>query len=136
LGPIVAASGQASNQLGAYAAEDSVAMSFTFGSGLIGTGQWQFGSFRHHDSVEIVGERGRLSSATFGDGPVTLETSAGAETFSLINPPHIQQPLIETVVAELRGERGACPADAESGARTAWVMDQVLGNYRQAKPSG
>jgi 1,5-anhydro-D-fructose reductase (1,5-anhydro-D-mannitol-forming) len=136
LGPIVAASGHASNQLGAYAAEDSVAMSFVFGSGLIGTGQWKFGSFRHHDSVEIVGERGRLSFATFGDDPITLETSAGAETFSLINPPHIQQPLIETVVAELRGERGACPADAESGARTAWVLDQVLGDYRQAKPSG
>ncbi len=131
-GPIVAANGQATNQLGAYAAEDSVAMSFAFGNGLIGTGLWQFGSFGHRDSVEIVGDSGRLSFATFGDGPITLETRSGSETFSITNPLHVQQPLIETIVAELRGERGACPADAESGARTAWVMDQILRDYRQA----
>lgn len=130
-GPIMSASGHASNQLGAYAAEDSVAMSFAFDNGLIGTGLWQFGSFRYHDSVEIIGDRGRLSFATFGDGPVTLETDTGSETFLIANPAHIQQPLIETIVAELRGERVACPADAASGKRTAWVMDQVLRDYRR-----
>lgn len=135
LGPIVTASGHAGNQLGAYAAEDSVAMSFAFGSGVIGTGLWQFGSFRHHDSVEIIGERGRIYFATFGDGPVTLETAAGTESFSLINPTHVQQPLIEAIVAELRGEPGTGAADAQSGARTAWVMDQVLRDYRAANPS-
>jgi hypothetical protein len=47
------------------------------------------------------------------------------------NPLHIQQPLIETIVAELTGQKGACPSTAESGARTSWVMDQVLRDYRQ-----
>ncbi len=134
-GPIVAASGHATNQLGAYAAEDSVTMSFAFGSGVVGTGLWQFGSFRYHDSVEIVGDRGRLMFATFGDGPLTLENASGIQTFRLDNPPYIQQPLIESVVAELRGDKGACPSIGESAARTAWVMDQVLQDYRSPENS-
>ena len=42
LGPIVTASGVASSQLRAYPAEDTVAMSFAFGSGVLGTGAWNF----------------------------------------------------------------------------------------------
>jgi 1,5-anhydro-D-fructose reductase (1,5-anhydro-D-mannitol-forming) len=130
-GPITAAAGLAGNQAGAYPAEDSVAMSFVFGSGLVGTGLWQFDSFRYHDSIEVIGQRGRLTFATFGDGPITLETAEGVESFRRDNPVHIQRPLIETIVAELGGRAGACPATAASGARTAWVMDQVLGDYRR-----
>lgn len=129
-GPIISANGLASNQLGAYAAEDSVAMSFAFEAGLLGTGLWQFGSFRYHDSIEVIGERGRLVFATFGDGPITLETADATDTFHVDNPVHIQQPLIETIVAELRGAVGACPSTPAAAARTAWVMDQVLRDYR------
>jgi predicted dehydrogenase len=129
-GPIVTSKGLATNQLGAYAAEDSVAMSYAFVSGLVGTGLWQFGSFRYEDRVEITGDRGRLSFATFGDGPIVLETAEGSEAFREINPTHIQQPLVETIVAELRGEAGACPSTPEAALRTAWAMDQVLADYR------
>jgi hypothetical protein len=34
-------------------------------------------------------------------------------------------------VAELTGQKGACPSTAVSGARTSWVMDQVLREYRR-----
>jgi predicted dehydrogenase len=129
-GPIVASKGLATNQLGAYAAEDSVAMSYAFASGLVGTGLWQFGSFRYEDRVEITGEHGRLGFATFGDGPIVLETAEGSESFREANPLHIQQPLVETIVAELRGEVGACPSTPEAALRTAWAMDQVLADYR------
>lgn len=130
-GPIVAASGQASNQLGAYPAEDSVAMSFAFAHGLLGTGVWQFGSYRHEDRVEVIGDTGRIVFATFGDSPIRVENAQGAHEFAIANPTHIQQPLIETIVADLRGQQGACPSTAESAARTSWVMDQVLHDYRQ-----
>lgn len=128
-GPITSASGQASNQAGAYAPEDTVAMSFAFESGVLGTGLWNFCSHAHEDRIEIIGERGSLGVATFGDGPITLRTAAGLKEFHVANPAHIQQPLVETIVAELQGESGACPATAASGARTAWVMDQVLAGY-------
>jgi len=126
LGPIVAAGGLTSNQLRAYPAEDTVAMSFAFGNGVLGTGLWNFGSHAHEDRVEIIGAAGRLVFATFGDSAIRLETTSGTQEYALPNPRHIQQPLIETVVAELRGDKGACPSTAISGMRTSRVMDQVL----------
>ena len=125
-GPIVAASGHTSNQLRAYPPEDTVSMSFAFGSGLLGTGLWNFGSYAQHDCVEVIGDAGRISFATFGDGPIRVENADGAREYRIANPEHIQQPLIETIVRELRGEQGACPSTAQSGARTSWVMDEVL----------
>ncbi|RDJ00280.1 gfo/Idh/MocA family oxidoreductase [Dyella solisilvae] len=130
-GPIASASGRASNQLGAYPVEDTVAMSFAFGNGLLGTGLWNFASYKYHDQIEVVGDQGRITFATFGDGPITVETKDGVQEHRVANPAHIQQPLIETIVAELTGQKGACPSTAESGARTSWVMDQVLRDYRR-----
>lgn len=127
LGPIVDARGMASNQMDVYPAEDTVAMAFRFGSGVLGTGLWNFGADRREDRVEIVGDRGRLIFATFGDDPIRLESGGRVEDIRVANPEHIQQPLIESIVAELTGQ-GACPSTARTGARTSWVMDQVLGN--------
>lgn len=132
MGPIVSANGVASSQLGAYPAEDSVAMSFAFGSGVLGTGAWHFGSATYEDRVEIIGERGRMQFATFGDGPIRLENDSGSTEHHINNPAHIQQPLITSIVAELRGEAGACPSTVETANRTGWVIDQVLQGYRAA----
>lgn len=125
LGPIVEARGMVSHQMDVYPAEDSVAMAFRFGSGVLGTGLWQFGADRREDRVEIVGDRGRLVFATFGDGPIRVDATNRQETIPVPNPEHIQQPLIESIVAELTG-KARCPSTARSGARTSWVMDQVL----------
>lgn len=130
-GPITEVSGHASNQLHAYAPEDSVAMSFAFANGMLGTGLWHFGGYRRYDLIEVIGSEGQLSFATFGDGPIRLENADGVREYHVDNPPHIQQPLIETIVAELRGQAGACPSTGESAARTSRVMDQVLNDYRR-----
>jgi predicted dehydrogenase len=131
-GPITRVNGQAGNQRGAYPAEDSVAMAFAFDSGLLGTALWNFDALQRQDSVEVIGDAGRLGFSTFGNGPIRLENAAGVREFQIDNPLHIQQPLIETIVAELTGQPGACPSTAESGARTSRVMDQVLQGYRRA----
>jgi predicted dehydrogenase len=130
-GPIVHVNGQASNQRGSYAAEDGVAMSFAFGNGMPGTGLWIFDSLQRQDSIEVIGDAGRMSLATFGDGPIRVENAVGVRELHVENPPHIQQPLIETIVRELRGKAGACPSSAESAARTTWVIDEVLRDYRR-----
>ena len=58
-----------------------------------------------------------------------LETPAGAvETFDLPNPPHIQQPFIQSIVDELNGA-GRCPSTGETAARTSGVVDTVLNDY-------
>jgi predicted dehydrogenase len=137
LGPIASACGQISNQLRAYPAEDSVAMAFAFDSGVLGTGSWNFGSYTPEDRVEIVGDAGRLVFATFGDAPVRLANGSGTREYASVNPLHIQQPLIETIVAELCGEIGVCPSTGVSGSRTSRVMDQVLlGNARTNLTAG
>lgn len=125
LGPIADARGMTTNQAKAYAAEDTVAMAFRFESGVLGTGLWNFAADRREDRVEVIGDRGRLVFATFGDGPILLDAGDRREEIRIANPQHIQQPLIESIVAELTG-KGTCPSTARSGARTSWVMDQVL----------
>jgi len=126
LGPITEATGIVSNQAGAYPAEDTVAMAFAFGSGVSGTGLWNFCADRREDRVEIVGDGGRLVFATFGDGAIVLEQAGRRVEFHEANPTHIQEPMIASVVAALVG-KGRCPSTAASAARTGWVMGRVLG---------
>ncbi|MGH8160720.1 MAG: Gfo/Idh/MocA family protein [Gammaproteobacteria bacterium] len=128
-GPIKAVGAQTSNQIGAYAPEDTVAMAFSFGSGVLGCAIWNFGSFEYYDRVEVVGDTGRIHFAMFGNGPICVDNVEGSRIFHVNNPRYIQQPLIDMIVAELRGQAGASPSNAVSAARTNWVIDQVLGTY-------
>ncbi|WP_414539341.1 Gfo/Idh/MocA family protein [Stenotrophomonas forensis] len=129
LGPLGDVSGLASSQAGAYAAEDSVSMCFRTGTGAHGIAQWSFCAFRRQDEIDITGDRGQLRFATFEDVPVLLETDAGMQAFEIPNPPSIQQPLIATLVDELRGH-GRSPSTGLSATRTNAVIDQVLQAYR------
>ncbi len=129
LGPIASASGGAGNQGDFYRAEDIVAAAFTFESGVRGTGLWCFTADRNEDRVEIVGNAGRIGFSTFDEAPVALSRDGVVETFDIPHPPHVQQPLIQSIVDTLHG-RGTCPSTGESGARTTRVMDALLASYR------
>ena len=124
-GPVIAAAGFSDNQGGFYPAEDIVTGSFQFKSGVQGVGIWCFTSFEPVDQVVIAGSGGKISFGTFSNDPVILATPAGQTQFQIEHPPHIQQPLIQQIVDELRGT-GACASTGESGARTTWVMEQLL----------
>jgi predicted dehydrogenase len=125
LGPISAVQGFAANLSGHYAAEDVVSAAFRFDSGVHGSGLWCFNAATELDQTDIVGSKGRITYSTFQKNPVQLETDAGIKNLSFENPAHIQQPLIQTVVDALQG-KGSCPSTGESGARTSWVIEQVL----------
>jgi len=129
LGPIRLVRGFASNQAGKFPAEDIVTGTFVFESGVHGVGIWCFTGFAEVDLTEIIGTKGKISFSTFDADPVNLTTNEGVTEFSIEYPPHIQQPLIQTVVDELN-DIGHCPSTGESGARTSWVMDQMLQSYR------
>ena len=103
-------------------------MSFVHETGVQGAAAWHFNAHRDLDRVEVHGTQGMITFATFGNDPVTMDTSNGTQSFDLPNPRTIQQPFIQTVVDELCGH-GKCPATGESAARTSWVMDQVLQEY-------
>ncbi|KLV26013.1 oxidoreductase [Niallia circulans] len=134
LGPIKEAEGFATNQNGSYEAEDMVTGNYLFESDVHGTGTWCFGAYDHVDENEIVGSKGKLTFATFGNGPITLTTSEGTEEWVIENPRHIQQPMIQLMVDELTG-KGTSPSTGESGARTNWVMDQLIKGYYGEKAS-
>ncbi|KHE71591.1 Gfo/Idh/MocA family oxidoreductase, partial [Halobacillus sp. BBL2006] len=127
LGPIQEAKGFASNQAGYYEAEDIVTGTYQFESGVHGTGKWCFTAFEDVDRNEIVGSKGKISFSTFGNDPVVLTTAEGTEEWSFERPQHVHQPLVETIVKELTEDKSLCPSTGESGARTNWVMDAIVG---------
>jgi len=129
-GPIRSVQGHAANQARLYPAEDVVSASFVFESGVVGTGMWCFTTFRNYDMTEIVGSKGKVAFASFGNDPVVLTTREGVTEFPIINPLHIQQPFIQKVVDELNGA-GASPSTGVTGARTTWVIDEILKDYRR-----
>ncbi|MBP1777512.1 MAG: afr 3 [candidate division NC10 bacterium] len=128
LGPIRTTHGLPTNHAKLYPAEDTVAAAFEFESGVEGTGLWWFASPIAVDRTEILGTRGRVAFATFDNAPVVLDTGGEASEFVIPHPPHVQQPLIQTVVDHLNGV-GHCPSTGESAARTTRVMDQILASY-------
>lgn len=125
-GPVTSASGQAANQAGLYPAEDIVTASWRHESGVLGAGVWCFTAApgQRADQVEITGSRGRLTFPFFEQQPLRLETAQGIEEFDFPRQDPVQQPLIQTVVDELRGV-GRCPSTGESAARTSAVMEKM-----------
>lgn len=128
-GPLRDVAGEAFNRAGAYPAEDTVAMAFAFDNGMCGSGDWSFCADHRLDEVVVDGDRGRLVFPTFDGAPIVVENDAGRAEHVIDNPVHIQQPLVETVVAQLLG-RGASPSTGTSAARTTRVIDRVLAGYR------
>ena len=129
LGPIKSVQGFASNQAGYYHAEDIVTGTYLFESGIHGVGNWCFSAFENVDVNEIVGSKGKITFSIFGNEPIVLTTASGTEQWSYEPPQHVHQPLVETVTAELTGDSWKCPSSGVTGARTNWVMGEMVKNY-------
>lgn len=128
LGPLENVRGEAQGRGELYDVEDAVVMQFSTRSGALGRGEWDFASHEHADEIAIKGEKGEVLLTTFGDTPIIVRLPSGTERLELPNPVHIQQPMIESVVADLVG-RGRCESTGSSGARTSAVMDAALEGY-------
>lgn len=126
-GPITDACGFPLNTGGSYAAEDVTAAAFRFGDRLTGTGIWNFNADAKTDLLTLTGSAGTIVSPILSDTDLIV-TRPGEERRAIAagNPPHVHQPLIQTIVDELRG-RGRCESTGESGARASWVLDRCLG---------
>ncbi|SFL86070.1 Gfo/Idh/MocA family protein [Halanaerobium salsuginis] len=127
-GEIKLAAGFAFNQAGRYPAEDNVVMSFRFNNGIQGVGSWTFSAFKTLDQNEIIGSKGRLIFSSFAEEEIILENSAGTTKIDFPYPEHVQQPLLEKVVASLLG-KGKSPSTGQTGLRTTKIMDQIIADY-------
>ena len=128
-GPIEAAAGEATNTAGLYGVEDTVAGTWRHASGALGSGCWCYAAGTGRDTIEIVGTKGLIRMSTFGEKPIELITADRTESFMLENPPHVQQPLIQTIVDELHG-RGKCSSTGDSALRTNAALDAMLASWR------
>lgn len=127
LGEITDAKGFSANLGQFYEVKDTISAILKFKSGIIGSGRWCFVTSAQTDvdSIIITGTKGEIRFSTFAFSPILLLSDTASESFDIPSPEHIQQPLIQTIVDELRGV-GKCPSTGVSGARTSRVMDLIL----------
>jgi predicted dehydrogenase len=126
--PIARVAGFAVNTGGAYPTEDVTTSSFLLESGVPGSGTWNFNAAIARDVIELTGAEGQLRTPIFADADVVVTRDGREEVHAVRNPPHVHQPLIQTIVDELLG-RGRCESTGESAARTSWVMDRCVAGY-------
>lgn len=118
--------GKAVNVGGLYEVADTISASLVLPNKLMVNGSWTFVSPEAFvkDRVEVFGEKGKLSFSIFSFKPIHLLSGQQDENRSAIQPMHIQSPLIESIVSELRGE-GKAPSTGLTAAVTSRVMDII-----------
>ncbi|GAB4029635.1 Gfo/Idh/MocA family protein [Spirosoma jeollabukense] len=126
LGPIKTASGISRNQAGLYEADDIVMANFEFESGALGTGSWCFTVNKEQrlEQTEFIGSKGKLTFSFFEKYFIRVETEMGVENYDIPFPEHVQQPLIDLIVRDLRGESRS-PSTGETGARANELIDWI-----------
>ena len=130
-GPITEVRGLAGNQAGRYQAEDIIAASYRFASGVYGTGMFSYAAGEDAEYNELVGSTGRLRFSTFTPVPIRIFRGDRVEEHAIGDPDHVHQPMIQSIVDELNGS-GTCASTGESAARTAKVMDEILAGFRES----
>ena len=132
LGPIAEVHAFADNQVGVSAAEDVVVANLRFASGVYGSGVWCYSSDTEEEYNEIIGSRGTVRFSTTRPVPIRVTTAGHVDDIAIGDPPHVHQPLIQSIVDELNGE-GRCPSSGESALRTARVLDAMVRDFRQRR---
>jgi predicted dehydrogenase len=128
-GKALKANGMAVNQAGLYKAEDLVVGVAELANKILFSGTWCFSVSEEmaQDSFEIYGSAGKISFPVFGH-ELIIETNTGNETISFQPPAHIQQPMIEKIVAYFLSN-GENPCSAEDAIHSMELMEQfVYGN--------
>jgi predicted dehydrogenase len=133
--PITRISAVAVNTGRTYAAEDVTTAAFEFSTGSAGSAVFNFNASSKSDVMTFTGSQGEIETPIFSDTDVVVRRAEGATVYDIRNPPHVHQPLIQSMVDELEG-RGACPSTGESAARTSLVLDECVHDYYGSRQSG
>ena len=128
-GPITDVRGFSDNQAGRYRAEDVVAATFRFASGVLGSGSWCYAADTDSEYTELIGSTGRLRFSVSAPVPIRILRGDAIEEIHVPDPEHVHQPMIQTIVDELNGA-GLCASTGTSAARTAKVMDEIVAECR------
>lgn len=126
LGAIKEVSGIAINQQGLYSAKDAITACWLHESGITGNGNWNFGSSKREDIVEIAGSMGKISFSIFENDPIILENQEGKIELQIEHPENVQYYHVQNIKDHLLGKSQHPSADF-SAVHTSWVMDKILG---------
>ncbi len=93
------------NQSSATPADDHVCGEILFKNGVVVNGSWCFNVVESltTDTCEIIGTKGKITFPFFGNY-VSWKTDTEEETITFQHPQHIQQPMIEKIVAYFKNE--------------------------------
>lgn len=111
------------NQSKATPADDHVCGQILFKNGVVVNGSWCFNVAESEttDTCEIIGTKGKITFPFFGKY-VTCKTDKSEETIEFTHPQHIQQPMIEKIVAYFKGE-GPNPCSIDEALTLMEIMD-------------
>jgi predicted dehydrogenase len=111
------------NQSGATPADDHVSGQILFKNKVVVNGSWCFNVAESEtvDSCEIIGTKGKITFPFFGKF-VTLKTETDEKTTEFVHPQHIQQPMIEKIVAYFKGD-APNPCAIEEAVTLMKIMD-------------
>ncbi|MEO6914588.1 MAG: Gfo/Idh/MocA family oxidoreductase [Chitinophagaceae bacterium] len=127
-GPVETADGYAANQSGLNNSDDIVNGKIVFANGVLFTGLWCFNvpESSATDRCEIVGSKGSIRFAFFGAAELVVIIDGQTHRFDFVNPPHVQQPMIEQVVNYFL-DKGPNPCPASEATEIAGLMDAFTG---------
>ena len=123
-GPWEKATGFALNQAGIYPADDIVSGNIQFSNGVLVNGLWCFSAPAEEktDVCEIMGSEGKISFSVFGDPVFTISKNGANSTIPFPKLEHVQQPMIEKVVAYFSGV-AENPSSGENGLEVMKIID-------------
>jgi predicted dehydrogenase len=125
-GDVEESTGMSTNQAGTYAARDIVTGMVQFKNNILFTGTWCFtvAPELKEDNCEIIGTKGKISFSIFGNR-VFIQNGNDFEELVFVHPEHIQQPMIEKVVAYFSGS-GPNPCSAEDAIESMQLMEKFV----------
>ncbi|MCR8561435.1 Gfo/Idh/MocA family oxidoreductase [Mucilaginibacter sp. BJC16-A38] len=120
-------SGFSLNQSGATTADDNVNGQILFKNQVVVNGSWCFNVAENQttDTCEIIGTKGRITFPFFGNY-ISWKTDEDEQTLMFTHPEHIQQPMIEKIVAYFNDE-GPNPCSIEEAITLMDIMDAFTG---------
>jgi predicted dehydrogenase len=120
-------SGFSLNQSGATPADDNVNGQILFKNGIVVNGSWCFNVAENQttDTCEIIGTKGRITFPFFGNY-IHYKTEDDEQILNFTHPEHIQQPMIEKIVAYFNDE-GPNPCSIDEAIVLMEIMDAFTG---------
>ncbi len=111
------------NQSGATPADDHVCGEISFKNKVVVNGSWCFNVAENQttDTCEIVGTKGKIVFPFFGNF-INYKTDEEEQTLHFTHPEHIQQPMIEKIVAYFNGQ-GPNPCSIDEAIVLMDIMD-------------